>query len=670
MADRDVRERDILVAGNEYAYVQDLTKGDIVLYVGPTKISLSNTERLVELREGRFQTVRGEEAGNAGVHAFVSATNAQYIVLENPPKDPAAKCVKGSNSAVELLTGRRVVVPGPASFPLWPGQRARVVDGHQLRDDQFLVVRVYDVADGAPGPIGTERIVRGADVSFYVPRTGLEVVPLPSGKGYVRQALRLRAGLGLHVRVIKPFLASDADQVPPGAYAAGQDLFLHDREGFFFPTEALEVVGEVTAIPVGEGEGLYVREVATGKISTVVGPCSWLADPTKTELVHRALDPETAKLYGTMTPAHGHAIAIQVPPSFAVMVAARTRREIVRGPVTRLLAWDESLELLKLSTGKPKRDDELLTTAFLQVTGNKVSDIVRVRTSDHVELELTLSYRLSFVAREGQPERWFQVKNYVALLCDHLASILRAATRAISIESFHAGGTELLRSAILGEKRADGKRAGKLFEENDLWVYDLEVLEAKILDEEVKTLLGQAQRAAIAAGLQRREDERRLAGERLREEVEQQIHEVKRATVQQLAQLDAVKREAAHAQARGGAALQAIGIIEVAKAKAEALAIESTAKAEADGRIAEQDRARLAAQVAAFQQQMAALQPELIATLKSLGDKALAAELTKNLAPLAILGGESVAEVAVRLLASLPVGMTNIQGVLPAAKKG
>jgi hypothetical protein len=38
MPERDVRERDILVAPNKYAYVQDLTKGDIVLYVGPTKI--------------------------------------------------------------------------------------------------------------------------------------------------------------------------------------------------------------------------------------------------------------------------------------------------------------------------------------------------------------------------------------------------------------------------------------------------------------------------------------------------------------------------------------------------------------------------------------------------------------------------------------------------------
>src|SRR5512138_1334932 len=100
MAERDVRERDILVASNEYAYVQDLTKGDIVLYVGPTKISLSNTERLVELKNERFTPVRGDEAGGGGVQPFVTASSNQYVVLENPAKDPTVRPVKGNNSAV------------------------------------------------------------------------------------------------------------------------------------------------------------------------------------------------------------------------------------------------------------------------------------------------------------------------------------------------------------------------------------------------------------------------------------------------------------------------------------------------------------------------------------------------------------------------------------------
>src|SRR5437763_4692637 len=104
----DTRERDILVASNEYAYVQDLTKGDIVLYVGPTKISLSNTERLVDFKNDRFVPVRGDDAGQ-GVNAFISASSSQYIILENPPRDPTTKPLKGNNAGVELLIGRKIV---------------------------------------------------------------------------------------------------------------------------------------------------------------------------------------------------------------------------------------------------------------------------------------------------------------------------------------------------------------------------------------------------------------------------------------------------------------------------------------------------------------------------------------------------------------------------------
>src|SRR5215212_652995 len=138
MTERDARERDILVAANEYAYVQDLTKGDIVLYVGPTKISLSNTERIVELKGDRFLPVRADDV-SFGVSAFTTASSSQYIVLENPAKDLLLKPIRGSNASVELLVGRKIVVPGPVTFPLWAGQRARVIDGHPLREDEYLV---------------------------------------------------------------------------------------------------------------------------------------------------------------------------------------------------------------------------------------------------------------------------------------------------------------------------------------------------------------------------------------------------------------------------------------------------------------------------------------------------------------------------------------------------
>ena len=419
MAERDIRERDILVASNEYAYVQDLTKGDIVLYVGPTKISLSNTERLVEYKNDRFVPV-GAADSTLGVSAFVSASSSQYIILENPPKDPTAKPAKGSNATVELVNGRKVVVPGPATFPLWPGQRAKVVAGHALREDEYLIVRVYEKVDGLAHAIGTELLIEGSAIGFYVPRTGLEVVP--TERGYVRKAWRLKRGLGLHLRVIKPFVAKEGGAIPPGSYVAGQEILVKDREGFFFPSETVEIVGTVQSIPLGEREGIYVRHLETGRVGLVVGPCNYLPDPTREELVRRPLDTERQALYGLARHDPERAVAVHVPPGFAVLVTGKKSRQVVVGPEIRILAHDEELEVLRLSTGTPKSDERLLATCFLQVEGNKISDVVRLRTADHVELEVRLAYRVSFVTKHGVPEKWFNVRNYVDLLCDHLRS--------------------------------------------------------------------------------------------------------------------------------------------------------------------------------------------------------------------------------------------------------
>lgn len=698
MADRDARERDILIAANEYAYVQDLTKGDIVLYCGPTKISLSNTERIVEYKAGRFTPIRADE-GSWGVNPFVTATIAQYVVLENPPKDQTAKPTKGNNSSIELLNGRRVVIPGPATFPLWPGQKAEVIDAHKLREDQYLVVRVYDRVEGDPSPIGTEKIVKGSEMSFYTPKTGLEVVP-EKGGSYVRTAVTLldgeyailltptghwkyvrgpgivfpepmeefvqksgvkafkawhmRRGIGLHVRVLRDFDAKDGDQVPAGHYHAGMELFLKDQEGFFFPTASVEPVSEVRPVPIHDKEGIYVRDIETGKITTEIGPKNYLADPTRFEVIKRALDPEVAKLYGLAVHDPGRAISVYIPPSFAVLVTAKDRREVVKGPRTRILAYDEDLEVLTLSTGKPKSDDALLKTCFLQTDGNKVSDIVRVKTSDHVELDVRLSYRVSFVASES--EKWFNVKNYVALLCDHLGSIVRAAVRATRIEDFHARSTEVIRDVLLGGKK-DGGREGRRFAENGMAVYDVEVLEVKILDEDVRKLLADAQRTAIVSELGKKSQGFRLEDEKIKEKVNQEVYEARKSTLAKERELELVKRELS--EARVSAAVEADRLERVGKAQNEAAALDilATSRAAAAQKQVAVDNQALGARVDAFKSEMAALSPELVATLKALGAQYANAELTKNLSPLAILGGTSVAEVLERLLKSLPIGV-------------
>ena len=98
--------------------------------------------------------------------------------------------------------------------------------------------------------------------------------------------------------------------------------------------------------------------------------------------------------------------AINVWTGYACMVVSKTgRRRVEKGSTTILLDYDESLEILELSTGKPKNTDSLQRTVHLRIANNKVSDIVQVTTADHVNVQLKLSYCVNF---EGEDENlWF-----------------------------------------------------------------------------------------------------------------------------------------------------------------------------------------------------------------------------------------------------------------------
>ena len=40
--------------------------------------------------------------------------------------------------------GRKVNIQGPTIFALYPGQVADVIDGHQLKSNEYAVTRVYN----------------------------------------------------------------------------------------------------------------------------------------------------------------------------------------------------------------------------------------------------------------------------------------------------------------------------------------------------------------------------------------------------------------------------------------------------------------------------------------------------------------------------------------------
>jgi len=193
------------------------------------------------------------------------------------------------------------------------------------------------------------------------------------------------------------------------------------------------------------------------------------------------------------------AVTIDIWPGYAIMVVSKTgNRRVEVGPKTVILDYDESLAVLELSRGRPKTTDRKLKTVYLLVTNNKVSDLIDAETSDHVQVQLKLSFRCGFEGTD--PNLWFSVENYIKFFTDHVRSVLKAAIKQTKIDDFYADSTAFIRDTILGAKPAEGDRRGMVFDEIGLRVVDVEVLNVE-MDERIQHLLDNAQHSVVKGNI-------------------------------------------------------------------------------------------------------------------------------------------------------------------------
>jgi major vault protein len=132
----------MVLAPGEYAYVQDESKGQIKVHVGPTLINQTAQDRPVifDPATKSFKRVGLEQA----VRPCPVASEGDYVILENPSSDERNKFPPEGTVAVvapSLKSGRKINISGPCTFGLWPMQIATVVPGHHLRSNQYLLVR-------------------------------------------------------------------------------------------------------------------------------------------------------------------------------------------------------------------------------------------------------------------------------------------------------------------------------------------------------------------------------------------------------------------------------------------------------------------------------------------------------------------------------------------------
>jgi len=348
--------RDLVLAPNEYAYILDETKGNVTVYVGPNKTSLANTDKPVVFDEKSklFERCSLEQA----VQCFKTAPEGWYVILKNPA-DGDKHPTTGSGPIPELKIGRKVNIRGPVSFPCWPGQMARVTQGHHLKSNQYAMVRIYDdesarenwdkgVVKGKEGEeealqvdldsltMGKLMVIKGTDVSFYIPPTGVEVIRDSDGrlvrdavtlerleycilldedgnKRYVKgpavvfpeptetfvtddgsrkyRAIELNDQMGLHIKVIAEYEEDGSTR------KAGEELFITGEQmRIYYPRPEHSIIkygneDVYFAVAIPAGEARYVLNKKSGEIETIKGPKMFLPDPREQVIVRRVLTP-------------------------------------------------------------------------------------------------------------------------------------------------------------------------------------------------------------------------------------------------------------------------------------------------------------------------------------------------------------------------------------------
>lgn len=575
-----------------------------------------------------------------------------------------------------FIRGPAVVFPRPTeTFVEKNGARKfRAIELNENSGIYVKVIAPYE-ENGQHFKIGDELFLTGKEQMIYFPRQEHAIVKY--GEQEIHYAIAIPAGEARYV------LDRNTGQI---RLHKGPSIFLPDPRkevivrrvldartvNLWFPgnREALEVNARLAALQQQQGTTEYVVDQeakrpsaqAQGRAREEQASAKAFAgdDFTRSQTYTQ---PRTIVL----NTRYDGAVSMDVWTGYAILVVSRRGdRKVIVGPHTHLLEYDETLQRLELSTGTPKTDEKLYQTVYLRVLHNKVSDRIDAETRDLCQVHLHLSYRVNF---EGDEKLWFNVENYVKFLTDHLRSRIRHAVKQQGIEQFYGNAAAILRDVVLGPQGEDGKRTGRFFEENGMRVYDVEVLDVTIGDGDIAKLLVGAQQEAVRQALAIAAEQRKVTFVRESEATKQQILELSAATrskestlkMAEVAEKLSLTLAEAKAEAEGRkerqtaqlAEQEALGQIhsaDLARRKATADLNLDVSQRELELKLRE-----LSAEVQALAGKAGAVSPELVSALQAFSDRALAERVAESMAPLAILGGESVADVLSRLLAGTPL---------------
>ncbi|KAH8611559.1 Major Vault Protein repeat Shoulder domain [Trypanosoma vivax] len=358
----------------------------------------------------------------------------------------------------------------------------------------------------------------------------------------VREGYVLIEGQALLLKAVGEF--DDATVLPQVKRRRG-DMWLLKGPCEYVPNSLVEVCKDKDGqevrqrILLSDGEGIYVRNSATGVVRVITGPTAYMLDVHE-ELWEKSLPPHVEQCLQQHLPSKSHQLADGVTSSHANGLGWRAQRAVVykvpHGSVTQLYNYhtlkariifgpdrvilepEEKFTVVRLShppvdtasTGKYLSNGARRCNALHLFLGpSNMTDEVRVETRDHAQLALQLTYAWYFDVAPGDEvaaQKCFSVADFMCDACSFIAGRIRAAVASLPFQQFHKNSGRVLRQAVFGVDTATGEPREQLrFEVNNLVVTSVDTYHMEMLDSRTREGLHKSVKIAIETSAQMQE---------------------------------------------------------------------------------------------------------------------------------------------------------------------
>ncbi|CAF4198538.1 unnamed protein product [Adineta steineri] len=484
-------------------------------------------------------------------------------------------------------------------------QLINIVDVIVLNSRQFCVI-LDPVADGKP-QLGKKKLIVGEKSFFLQPGE-----KLANG---IQEIFILGEDEGVILRCIEAFHdeQSNTNRNP------GDRWMIRGPTEYISPTQ-VTVVTRRRAIPLDENEGIYVRDIKTGRVRAVIGETYMLTHdeelwekelPQQIEdlLTRDPLGERNAQTSGktqkqittssvieitnvkskNLARDKSKLVTYPVPHNAAVQIYnyKSKKARIIFGPELVMLGPDEQFTLLSLSGNVPKKPNQIQTICLL-LGPDFFTDVIVIETADHARLSLRLSYNWHFELNkndEKEATKLFSVPDFVGDAAKAIASRIRGAVASTKFDDFHKNSAQIIRASVFGMDANQHITDRFIFPQNNLVITSIDIQSVEPVDQRTRDALQKSvqlaieittnsQEAAAKHEASRREQEAKGLLERQRIKDEGEAEEVRK-------QLLLLQAESAAVEITGQAKAEALSHAESARIAGEAAVEQATLKAKA-----------------------------------------------------------------------------------------